>query len=527
MRELLLLFLLSGCISILQAQTYDLIIQGARVIDGTGNPWYRGDVGIKDGKIVAVGQVLHGATKTIDASNLILAPGFIDVHTHIESNLFRIPEADNFLFDGVTSVITGNCGGSAPSVREFFQRVEELRPGVNVATLIGHNTVRSSVMGDDDVQPTRVQMALMEQMVGQAMQDGAVGLSTGLIYLPGLYSKTEEVERLAQAVALQGGVYATHMRHERTDGILAAVDEAIHIGSAADIPVQISHLKVGEGFPGLDQQVLDRIDQARNRGLQITADQYPYAASSTTLATILPGWAIAGGEAAMIERLRSPETRKRIAREVRDAMQKAGRTDLGYIAIAAHEPEPALNGKRVPQITRQRNRTGGLDGDIETVLELLAKPGRTSVIYHSWSEPGVERIMRHPVVGAASDGGMQKPGPLAPHPRSYGTNARVLGFYVRERKVLSLEDAIRKMTSLPARTFALHDRGLILPGYAADLVIFDEALVRDRATYDEPHQYSEGFVHVLVNGVPVIEYGNRTEKRPGQVLRPKRNQTLE
>ncbi len=502
------------------AQEYDLVIRNARIVDGTGNPWFPGEVAVKRGRIVAVERSgLAPGAREIDAAGMVLAPGFIDVHTHIESSIFRIPEADNFLFDGVTTVVTGNCGGSALPLGDFFRRLEEARPGVNVASLIGHNTVRTAVLGSANVQPTPTQLASMKQLVSEAMQEGAVGLSTGLIYLPGLFAKTDEVVSLARVAATWGGLYATHMRHERTDGILAAVDEAIHIGAAAGLPVQISHLKVGQGFPGLDQQVLARIDAARAAGVAVTADQYPYAASSTTLVTMLPDWAVAGGESAIRERLAAPATRRRVAMELEAAMRKAGRSNLDYVAIADHNPNPSFNGKRVPEITQLRGSAPGLAEDIETVLELLSQPGRTSVIYHSWSEPGVELILQHPAVAVASDGGVQKPGPLAPHPRSYGTNARVLGVYSREKRLISLEEAVRKMTSLPARAFRLDDRGLLLPGFAADLVLFDPKGVRDLATYDEPHQYSEGFAYVMVNGVVVIDGGTRTAERAGAVLR--------
>jgi N-acyl-D-amino-acid deacylase len=518
---LLRLLLLACCLGLwLGAQPYDLVIRNARVVDGSGNPWFRADVAVHDGRIQAVAMHGIGAGNTeIDATGLVLAPGFIDVHTHIEGSIVRIPEADNFLLDGVTTVITGNCGGSALPLADFFARLQELGIGVNVGSLVGHNSVRNRVLGSDNVKPSPEQLAEMQHLVETAMADGAFGLSTGLIYLPGLFAETAEVVALAKAAGNQGGIYATHMRHERTDGILAAVDEAIEIGDLAGMPVQISHLKVGQGFPGLDEQVLARIDAARARGLEITADQYPYAASSTTLATILPGWAVAGGDDAMRERLGAPETRLRIASEILAVMRRAGRDNLEYIAIAAHEPDPSIQGLRVPAITKLRGRPEGLAADIETVLDLLAQPGRTSVIYHSWSEPGVELIMRHPAVAVASDGGVQKPGPLVPHPRSYGTNARVLGLYARDKQILRLEEAIRKMTSLPAQTFRLQDRGRIAPGYAADLVLFDPARVRDRATYDEPHQYSEGFVHVYVNGVAVVTDGTRNGQRPGQVLR--------
>lgn len=499
---------------------FDLVIRQARIVDGTGNPWFRGDVAVKDGRIAAVASRVDGrANREIAGAGLVLAPGFIDVHTHIEGGVFESPQADNFLFDGVTTVITGNCGGSAWPLKDFFARMEEEKIGINVASLIGHNTVRRQVLGDDLVQPDSAQLAAMRGLVADAMEEGAVGLSTGLIYLPGLFAKTEEVVALAKESAKRGGVYATHMRTERTVKILDALDEAIAIGREARIPVEISHLKVGKELDGLERQVLAKIDAARAEGLDVTADQYPYAASSTTLVTTLPDWAIAGGEAAMRERLSAPETRRRIADEVLEAREKAGHTNLDYIAIAAHEPEPALNGKHVPEITALRGRPAGLESDVETVLELLSKPGRTSVIYHSWSEPGVDAILRHPAVAVASDGGIQTMGKHVPHPRSYGTNARVLGRFVRERQVISLEEAIRKMTSLPARTFRLRDRGLILPGYMADLVLFNEKEVIDNGTYDHPHQLSAGFSYVMVNGVLEIDGGQRSSAMAGRVVR--------
>ena len=499
---------------------FDLLIRQARIVDGTGNPWFRGDVAVKDGRISAVASHLDArADREIPGAGLVLAPGFIDVHAHIEGGVFETPQADNFLFDGVTTVITGNCGGSAWPLKDFFARMEAETIGINVASLIGHNTVRRQVLGDDLVQPDSGQLAEMRKLVADAMDEGAVGLSTGLIYLPGLFAKTEEVVVLAKESASHGGVYATHMRTERTVKILDAIDEAIAVGREAGIPVEISHLKVGKELDGLEREVLAKIETARAEGLDVTADQYPYAASSTTLVTVLPDWAIAGGEAAMRERLAAPETRRRIADEVRGAREKAGYTNLEYIAIAAHEPEAALNGKRVPEITALRGRPAGLASDVETVLELLSQPGRTSVIYHSWSEPGVDAILRHPAVAVASDGGIQTMGKNVPHPRSYGSNARVLGRFVRERKVISLEEAIRKMTSLPARTFRMRDRGLILPGYVADLVLFNEREVVDNATYDDPHQLSAGFSYVLVNGVLEIDGGKRSPAMAGRVVR--------
>lgn len=503
----------------LLAADYDLLFRDARVVDGSGNPWFRADVAVQGGRIAAIGRLEPSrAARVVDARGRVLAPGFIDVHTHIENSVRENPTAESFLRDGVTTLITGNCGGSEEDLAAFFGDLDQRGLGANVASLIGHNTVRRAVLGEASRAPTPEELARMATLVEKGMRDGAVGFATGLIYVPGTYAQTDEIVALARVAARHGGVYATHMRNEN-DRILEALDEAARIAREADIRVQVSHLKVADYLAGMDEKVIAALERYRREGLEMVADQYPYAASSTSLQTLLPSWAQADGFAAMRERLESPETRQRIITEMRTAATRRNRADYGYVAVASHQPEPALNGKRIPEITSLQGRTAGLDGDIETVLELLARPGRTSVVYFSWSEPGVDRILRHPLVGVASDGGIQSLGPTVPHPRSYGTNARVLGHFVRERKVVSLEDAVRKMTSLPAQTFGFRDRGLVREGYAADLVLLDAAKVADKATFALPHQFSAGFDWVLVNGVATVEEGVLTTGRGGKVLR--------
>ena len=526
--------LFASCLLILFAvaapaqSTYDVILHNGRVIDGSGNPWYVADVGIRDGHIAAIGRLCPSglascpSKRTLDASGLVIAPGFIDVHTHVEDSIRRIPTGDNFLFDGVTSLITGNCGGSETELAKYFTELRSAGISLNLGTLIGHNSVRRAVMQSEQRDPTADEQARMEALVEQAMRDGAVGLSTGLIYIPGTYSKTPEVVGLARAAAKFNGVYASHIRNEGDDehgGVFAAIAEAIEIGRQAQMPVEISHFKISnKKLWGQSTRTIGLVEKARAEGLDVTVDQYPYTASSTNLGVLLPSWAHAGGTEERNKRLNDPATRAKIAAEMRKSIRnRNGRKRLDYAFVASCRWDPSLEGKNISQINREKGRKGKLDAEIQTVLDMVEKGG-AQMVYHSMDERDVLRILQFPYSMVASDGGIQQMDRGVPHPRSYGTNARVLGLYVRDKNALRLEEAIRKMTSLPAQRFRLTDRGLIRPGMWADIVVFDPAKVADRATFTKPHAYAEGFHFVLVNGEVVIADGKHTGSRPGSIL---------
>jgi N-acyl-D-amino-acid deacylase len=501
------------------AADFDLLIRDARIVDGSGNPWYRASVGILDGRIAAVGTLANAtATRTIDARNRVLSPGFIDVHTHVEGTVDKVPRGDNYLLDGVTTIVTGNCGGSRLELAQWFRQLEGRKLGLNFATLIGHNTVRSKVMGTANRKATPEEIASMQTLVDQAMRDGAVGVSTGLIYIPGTYSETSEVVALAKAASRHGGVYASHIRDEG-ERITEAIDEAVQVGREAGMPVQISHFKISnKKLWGASVKSIEQVERYRREGVDVVVDQYPYDHSSTNLGITLPSWALADGREAILERLRTPDTRGRIKKEMLDSLATKGFSDYSYATVASFEADRSLEGKTISAINKEKGRPATIESEAETVLQLIeiAMPG---MVYHSMGMEDVERILRYPNTAVASDGGIREFGVGMPHPRSYGTNARVLAEFVRVRKTLTLEDAIRRMTSLPARTFRFRDRGLIMPGMAADLLLFDPARVTDKATYKQPHQYTEGFDYVLVNGVVMVDDGKLTEARGGQVLR--------
>jgi N-acyl-D-amino-acid deacylase len=503
----------------LHAADYDILIRNARVVDGTGNPWFRSDVGVRDGRIADIGR-LNGrsAYRTIDADGRVLSPGFIDVHTHIEGTVEKVPRADNFLLDGVTTVITGNCGGSEVRLGEWFQKLDKLGLGVNVGSLIGHNSVRRTVMGTANRSATPDEIRQMQSLVEQGMRDGAVGFSTGLIYIPGTYSDTAEVISLEKAAGKYGGVYASHMRDEGAK-VLDAIQEAVTAGKEAGVPVQLSHFKIdNRSLWGSSTKSLDLVEKYRREGVDVVVDQYPYDRSSTDLSMIVPSWALADGPPAIQKRLADPATRARIAAEMEKTVTALGHADYSYAAIASYQADPSVEGKTITEVAALRGRPKTLRGDIDTALEMLEKGG-AQMVYHSMGEDDVERIMHYPNTAFASDSGIRELGVGKPHPRGYGTNARVFAVYVRDKKVLTVEDAVRRMTSLPARTFGLKDRGLVKPGMAADLVLFDPAKVQDKATFADPHHYSEGFDLVIVNGKIAVESSKPTDAKSGKVVR--------
>jgi N-acyl-D-amino-acid deacylase len=506
--------------NIAQAQSYDLVILNGKLVDGSGNPWYYADVAIQNGKIVRIDNLKHvSSTRVIDATGLIVAPGFIDVHAHIEGSEMTTPTADNFIHDGVTSVVTGNCGGSNLSISEYFKRLDSLKTSVNIASLIGHNTVRRAAMGDAQRDPTPDELKKMETLVTDAMNAGAVGLSTGLIYVPGTYSKTDEVVALARMAAQQGGVYASHIRDEG-DKVTDAVNEAINIGRLAKIPVEISHFKVTyKPNWGRSVETIKLVEDARKEGLDVTIDQYPYVASSTTLDVTVPSWVFAGGRDSMKVRINNPAMRMKIKKEMVALLKKNQLESYSYAQVSRYAPDTTLNGKNISEINKLKGRKAKPMEEAETILEMIAAINRTQMVYFSMNEDDLKRIMQYPFNMIASDAAIARFGSGMPHPRAYGTNARVLGKYVREQKVIRLEEAIRRMTSLPAQKFNLRDRGLVREGMAADIVLFAENTVNDAATYTTPHAYSTGFNFVLVNGKVVVDSGKHTGVRSGQVLK--------
>ena len=518
MKPLLLAAVLLSLQTAVRSATYDLVIRHGRVVDGSGNPAFFADVAVKDGRIAIIGRVTGEAATEIEATNLIVAPGFIDVHTHAD-DVVEQPRAENFLRMGVTTVVVGNCGGSTLDVGKFFREVEAKKISINVATLIGHNTVREKAMGGNfDRPPTAEEMAKMQSLVDRAMKDGAVGLSTGLIYLPGTFSKPDEIVELAQAVTPYVGIYTSHMRHEDTR-IYEALDEVFRVAREAHLRAEVSHIKLGgEKAWGQADKVLAYLEQARASGLDITQDQYAYTASSTTMRQLIPDDAFDGGKKKFQEIIAAPALKAKLVAQMKEKIHARGRGDYAYAVIASYQHDPALNGLNIVEATKKVRGSDSLDDQIELILELEMN-GSASGVFHGMSEEDLQKFMRHPNTMIACDSGLRELGKDMPHPRGYGNNARVLGRYVRELKVLRLEDAIRKMTSLPANTFQLKQRGELHEGNWADITIFDPEKISDPATYNDPHHYALGIPYVLVNGVPVIKNNKHTGAKPGAALR--------
>lgn len=501
-----------------RAADFDLLIQNAWIANGTGAPLVRGSIAVKGGRITAVGTVAGSAAMTIDAEERVAAPGFIDVHTHSE-RIAKLPVAENFVRMGVTTIVTGNCGNSRTDVARFFEEITAAQCAINVATLVGHNSVRRQAMGGSFSRaPTAAELVKMKALVEQGMREGAVGLSTGLIYLPGSFAKTDEIVALAKVAASHGGIYASHMRAE-TVRIFDALEELLQVAREAKIRAEVSHLKLsGPSAWGKADEVLAVLERARAEGLQITHDAYAYTASSTGLAQLIPDQAREGTHADYLARLADPAQKAKIVQEMRAMRERQGRTDYAYAVIAKFDADARLNGRTIPQAAKLVRGSDALDDQVELILD-LEKRGGGSGVFHGMSEDDLQKFLRHPLTMIASDGGPQILSADVPHPRSYGNNARVLGRYVRELKLLSIEEAVRRMTSLPAATFELKDRGFLKPGAFADIVIFDPATVRDTATFEDPHHVAEGFTDVIVNGIPVIRQGALTKARPGGPLR--------
>ncbi|HEX5215743.1 MAG TPA: D-aminoacylase [Vicinamibacterales bacterium] len=508
---------LAGWASAAQQPDFDLLIVNATIVDGTGAPARPGTIAIKDGRIVRVAPSVAGAARErLDAIGLTVAPGFIDVHTHAD-DLADHPAAANFVAMGVTTIVAGNCGSSALEIGDALERIRQARAAVNFATLIGHNTVRSAVMGASQREAAVDEIAKMRALVFRGMVEGAIGFSTGLQYVPGTYAKNNEIVELARAAANEHGLYATHMRNEGT-ALLDAVRESIRVAEMLDMRLEISHLKVDSPKQwGTSAAALALIDDARRRGLKVQADQYAYTAGSSALSIRFPSWALEGGQARISERLNDPATWQRIKTEIKSLVEERGFTDLSWATVASYRADPTLNGLSMKTVAEKLRGEASADAQFEAARTLMLGGG-ASMVYHFMSDDDVARIMKHPFVAVASDAGLIEPGAGVPHPRGYGNTVRVLGSFVRDQHVISLTEAIRKMTALPAEHMGFTDRGVIREGAAADLVLFDPARVRDAATYDRPHAYAEGVPHVIVNGEFVVRDGRQTAARPGVVL---------
>jgi N-acyl-D-amino-acid deacylase len=526
------LFSISGCAgSATPGQSdrqYDLVITGGSVVDGSGDPAFSGDVAITGDRVVRVSRARlppASARHVVDATGKVIAPGFIDLHAHIE-RLLQLPAAEHYVRQGVTLLLGNPDGGWLPHVPApwplgpHLDSVAAAPLGVNVAFYVGHNSVRREVLGLADRAPSPDELGRMRALVAGGMGTGAFGLSTGLAYAPGAYSATDEVVALARVAADSGGIYTSHIRSE-SDSLLESVREAIAIGRRARIPVVLDHFKAaGRNMWGASVASLALVDSARASGVDVMMNQYPYAAASTTLQAVMPAWTFAGGDTAFARRLATPVIRDSLLREAVTYLTVRAGGDLRRIQFAWVEWAPQLQGKTLYDWASARGLAPTVVTGAELLLEALQRGGaKTRAIYHSMDESDVRRIMRHPQTMIASDGRLTFPDEGRPHPRAYGTFPRVLGRYVRAAHVLTLETAIRKMTTMPADRLGLRDRGRIAEGCYADLVVFDPATIVDRATYQAPHQYPAGIDYVLVNGAIAVEAGQPTERHAGRLLR--------
>lgn len=527
--------------------TYEVLIRNGTVIDGTGAPGVPADVGLSGGRITALGPHLAGAAaREIDAGGCVVAPGFIDVHTHSDFTLLSAPSADSKVRQGITTEVVGNCGFSPAPVRpqtldllkeytgflnphlpwnwqrlgEFYQRVRERGCAMNIAPLVGHGAVRIAVMGFDNRPPSATELLQMQLLVGDAMEDGAFGLSSGLVYTPGCYGDTAELVALAAVVRDAGGLYATHMRGEG-GALETSIAEALRIGDEAQVPVQISHLKASgrENWAKM-QRALQMIDAGRARGLDVTADMYPYIAASTTMTSLFPAWTLEGGVERFLARIADPATRQRIIDEVQGGgtgwSRANGSLEWEDILVSSCQNQQEFEGQTMAQIAVAM----GKDPAIAMMDFLLGEEGTASIVMFMMSEENVALGLAHPQIMIGSDSLALATGQGGkPHPRTYGTFPRVLGKYVRQAHLFPLAEGVRKMTSMAAQKFGLSDRGVLAPGKAADITIFDATTVDDRATFAEPHQFPDGIQYVIVNGQVVVEHGVQHPVLPGQVLR--------
>lgn len=509
-----------------ETESFSLVLEGGSVWKGWGSQPAVADVGIRGDRIAAIGDLSgFNARQRISVEGLAVVPGFVDIHSHAvrgsrkSSGLFKHPDAENYIRQGVTTIIGGPDGGSELAIAGLLSDFEKTPASVNFGTFIGHNTVREAVMGREDRAPTAAELEAMQQLVETGMLDGAYGLSSGLKYIPGAYSETEEVIELAKVAGAYDGIYISHMREEGLD-LIKSVKETIRIGEEADLPAQITHHKaMGVEMWGASVETLALIDAANARGVDVSSDQYPYAASSTGISVLFPAWSLAGPREVQLARFRDPEIRARVKEGiVFNLIHDRGGDDPSRVAIADCEWDASLNGKNFAEILRERGQPVNMEAAAELALEIQEKGG-CSGVFHAMSEEDVVRIMKHPRTMIASDGGIHVPGEGVPHPRNYGTFARILAYYVRETQTIPTGEAIYKMSKMPAQRIGLVDRGRLEAGAMADIAVIDLDTVQDHASFEQPHQYATGVQHVLVNGELVLKDGQMTGKRPGRALR--------
>ena len=555
-RQLLTGLLLLVSIQLLSSQamplppSFDIVITNGHIVDGTGSPWYSGDVGIRAGKIAAIGNLAAAQrNRTIDAHGMVVAPGFIDMLGQSELTILVEPRLPSKIYQGITTEITGEGGSAAPqndaiivadqkrydhyhitsdwrTFQQYFARLEKQGMGINLASYVGATQVRRMVLGDDDKQPTTAQLDQMKGLVRQAMHEGAVGLSTSLEYAPAPYAKTEELIALASEAGKFGGIYATHMRNE-SSAVLPAIDEALRIGREGHLPVEIWHIKVaGKENWGRMPEVVAKINAARAQGMDVTADTYAYTAWFNEFSAFVPPWAHDGGDARFIERLKDPAMRARMRKDMTTASsdwdnewQEIPGPEAILIGVVQNPKLLPLQGKTLAEVAKIQNKD-----PMDALFDLLIEDNAaTEVAVFGMSEPDVSLALQQPWVSFDNDSSGASPdgilGQEHPHPRAYGTFPRILRKYVREEKKLSLEDAIRKCSALPAQRMRLTDRGVLKAGMWADIVLFDPSTIRDLATFENPNQFSQGMEYVLVNGVSVIDQGKMTGALPGKVLR--------
>jgi dihydroorotase/N-acyl-D-amino-acid deacylase len=506
-----------------QEPLFDLLIRNGRIVDGTGSPWFRANVAIRGEIIVRIGDVEGKALQTIDAAGQIVAPGFIDVHTHARRAIFELPSADNYIRQGVTTVIEGPDGSSPIPLKPFFDKVEAVGVSPNVGAFIGQGSVREQVLGTTNRAASPAELDKMRALVALGMDHGALGLSSGLFYVPGAFTPTTEVVELARVAGRAGGIYISHMREEASR-VLDSVRETIEIGEMGGLPTQITHHKIiGRANWGRSVDTLALVEAARARGVDATIDQYPYTASSTSLSSaLIPAWALEGGEEATVARLKDTSARARIRQETaRIISDERGGGDPQNVQLARCDWDPSLAGKRLGDVTRARGSEPTIENAAETALWIVER-GDCTGIFHAIDESDLQRILRHSATMIASDGEVAVFGRASPHPRSYGTFVRVLGRYVRDLGLLPLEEAVRKMTAFPAQRLGLPDRGILRERMKADIVVFDPLAVRDRATFEQPHQYAEGVAYVVVNGQVAFGEGRMMPARPGRIVRGNR-----